>query len=165
MWTVRPRLAVAAPAYQWIAHASDLTVGSHRIAAYLSEAPRRPGSVQATSWDWLGMTNYRLRRWDDAARAWERAAETAPSRRILDQWMRAELARGDLSAAQAVLHRMVARDSTDAQAWLALAGVTSRIPDVGDSRRAVRKALELRPDSREAREIAAYLEKNYPEKR
>ncbi|HTK32308.1 MAG TPA: hypothetical protein VL332_10110 [Candidatus Saccharimonadaceae bacterium] len=159
---VAATLAVASPALQWLAHFTDVDLGFRRVEAFMSEPPTRTGVERGTSWDYLGVRNFRLERWPAAAHALAKAAETEPSPRILQQWALAETMHENLREAQRVYHLLLAKDPGNPSAWLGLAAVTSRIPDPPDCRQALEHLLALQPGNAEARQHLVELNKNYP---
>jgi hypothetical protein len=159
---VAATFAVASPALQWLAHFTDVDLGFRRVEAFMSEPPTRTGVERGTSWDYLGVRNFRLERWPAAAHALAKAAETEPSPRILQQWALAETMHEDLHEAQRVYHLLVAKDPGNPSAWLGLAAVTSRIPDPPDCRQALEHLLALQPGNAEARQHLVDLNKSYP---
>src|SRR5262249_18708413 len=83
-WIAAPvALGVAAAALQWLTHYADIDRGLERVEAFMVEPPPRGDAERGETWDYLGIRNLRLGRWSAAARAFSRAAETAPSPRIL----------------------------------------------------------------------------------
>ena len=145
------------PTVQWLAHFTSVEEGFRRIEAFATEAPRRTDNERGLAWDFIGIRNYRLRRLDDAVRAWATATDITPAPRIFEQWARGEIARGDLRAAQQIYHRMLARDSTDAEGWLELAELAQRIPDAEDLARATARLRVLRPGGTAAHSIGDYV--------
>jgi tetratricopeptide (TPR) repeat protein len=138
--------ATALPTVQWMAMQSDVARGMARVQAFLTEPPARTEGEQGKTWDYLGIRNYRLERWDAAAVAFEHAARTAPSPRVLSQWAMAELQRNDYPAARTLYARVVARDSTDTFAWTQLAGVAMQLGDTLTMRRAATAILRVKPN-------------------
>ncbi|HEY6100125.1 MAG TPA: hypothetical protein VIW03_11880, partial [Anaeromyxobacter sp.] len=109
-------LAAAAPATQWLAHHADLGRGLARVEALVREAPRRTPDERAKTWDYLGIRNFHLERWDESVRAFAHAAETAPSPRILREWANAEARRGRLDEARRIYLEIVAKSPGEAGA-------------------------------------------------
>jgi len=79
------------PTIQWLAHFTSVAQGFRRIEAFASEPPRRSDTERGLAWDFIGIRSYRLRDLDGAVRAWERAADITPARRIFEQWARGEM--------------------------------------------------------------------------
>jgi tetratricopeptide (TPR) repeat protein len=151
-------LAVATPAFQWLAHNTDIERGIARATAAVSEPPARIGSERASIWDYLGTRYYQLERWRDSADAFRSATETAPSPRLLQQWAMAETMAGDLETARKAYHRQLEREPDSYPGWMGLAAVTSRIPDFVECRRALNRLLEINPGDREATRLLRVLD-------
>jgi tetratricopeptide (TPR) repeat protein len=139
-------LGVAAPAVQWLTLHQDVERGLARARAFLDEPPRRDPAERAHMWDYLGVRNYHLERWQASAAAFREATTTAPSPRMLHQWAIASTMANDLRTAQVAYRRVLERDSSDYTAWLGLAAVSSRVQEFEESRRALRVMMRLRPD-------------------
>jgi hypothetical protein len=150
-------LAAAAPSMQWLAHNADLDRGLARVTAFMREPPARSAGERGKTWDYLGIRNFRLARWDAAAAALARAAETSPSPRILLEWATAETRRGDLAAAERVLDQAVLRSPEDGMAWTALTTVAVRRGDRDGARRAAEGLLRARPGDAYALKILAEI--------
>jgi len=150
-------LGVASAALQWLAHFADLERGLVRVEAFMNEPPRRSDGERGKTWDYLGIRNFRLQRWDAAARALAHAAETAPSPRILLEWGTAELRRGDFRAAQPVFRRVIELSPADAHAWSGLAATAMGLGDRDEARRAAETVLRLRPGDPFARRVLEQL--------
>src|SRR5262249_33560981 len=138
-------LAVAAPALQWLAPNARVNRRPPRPPAAVREAPARAASERASIWDYLGMRNYQLERWRAAADAFRHAVETAPSPRMLQQWAMAATEAGDLEAAREAYHRQLEKEPNSYSGWMGLAAVAAHIPDYAECRRALNRALEIRP--------------------
>jgi tetratricopeptide (TPR) repeat protein len=143
-------LAVAAPAYQWLAYHTVADRGIARALAAVQEPPPRPGAERASIYDWLGMRSYQLERWQISADAFKHAVETAPSPRMLQQWALAATMAGQFEEAREAYHRQLAKEPDSYTGWIGLAAVASRIPDLPECRRALNRALEIRPGDPEA---------------
>ena len=145
-------LSCAGPAAQWLTHHADLDRGLERIEAFLAGPPRRAEAERGTTWDFLGVRYSQLGRWDRAAEALSRAAETAPSPRILTEWGLAERARGNGRIAQDLFRRVAALDPGDLNAWFRLATSSWHMGDYDECRRATLELARLAPgDSAVAR--------------
>lgn len=131
----------AAPSVQWLAHQTDVDRGLARVAALMTEPPARSPEERGKTWDYVGVRNFNLERWNDAATAFARAAETQPSARVLTKWAMAETMRGHLRAAQQIYLRAIARDSSVLIAWQGYGVVSLRLGEFDEARRA---ALVLR---------------------
>jgi tetratricopeptide (TPR) repeat protein len=138
------------PAFQWVAVQSDLARGLARVDALVEGPPKREGPEWGNTWDYLGIRNFRLQRWDVSAEAFAHAAETSPSPRILRQWAFAESNRGDHAAAQRIFREMAKRNPDDYLGWSGLAQESSRLSDAPASREAAYQMLRLRPRDRDA---------------
>lgn len=144
-------LAAAAPSVQWLAHQTDVERGLARVTAFMTEPPRRDPIACGTTWDYLGIRNFNLEHWDAAAAAFERAAETQPSPRILIQWAMAETMRERLPAAEGLYARALEKDSTRAIAWQGYGVVSLRQGKLDQAHRAVVELLRFDPGNAEAR--------------
>jgi len=150
-------LGAASTALQWLVHFADLERGLERVEAFMTEPPRRSDGERGKTWDYLGIRNFRLRRWDAAARAFTHAAETAPSPRILLEWGTAELRRGNFSAAQPIFRRVIEVSPADIHAWSGLAAAAMALGDRDQARRAAEAVLRLRPGDPLARRVLERL--------
>lgn len=145
-WVAATAIAVTLlPTVQWMAMQSDVARGLDRVHALLAEPPARTPGERGKTWDYVGIRNYRLERWDAAAAAFEQAARTAPSPRVLSQWAMAEQQRGDYAAARRAYAEVVSRDSTNTFAWTQLAGVAMKLGDTTTMRRAAEGILRVNP--------------------
>ena len=154
---------VGMPALQWLTHNQDVDRALIRVEAFLSEPPARSAVDRTSGWDYIGITEFNRDHWSAAVRGFSRAAQTAPSPRILQQWALAETMNENLRAAQALYHRLTVLVPEDRSVWLGLAAVASRIPDPADSRRAARELLRLDPGNANALQILEYLDRDFPE--
>jgi hypothetical protein len=82
-------LAVAAPAFQWLALHTATDRGIERALAAVSEPPARAGTERA-SMNYLGMRNYQLERWRASADAPATRPRPRPARacRSSRRWLR-----------------------------------------------------------------------------
>jgi tetratricopeptide (TPR) repeat protein len=153
-------LGVAVPAAQWLIVHTDTVRGLKRVRAFVTEPPPRPDAQRGTTWDYLGIRNFRLERYPEAQEAFARAAETSPSPRILQEWALAATMAGDSRTAQQAYHRLLAKDPENRLGWLGLAAVSMRLRDVGEARRAATELIRRDPGNAEAQhvldEIARY---------
>jgi tetratricopeptide (TPR) repeat protein len=153
-WLAVPlTLAALVPALQWLAHNADVDRGFARVRALVLEPPARAPAERGTTWDFLGIRSFRLERWDDAAEAFARAAETSPSPRILQEWALAETMRRNYPAAREAYQRMLAKAPDNALGWLGLGTVTLHLGDYAEARRAAERLLELQPSNPQAFEL------------
>jgi hypothetical protein len=158
-WLVLPAaLATLAPTLQWLALNADVERGLTRIEAYLREPPRRSDAERGRTYDFLGIRNAQLGRWDASAAAMARAAETSPSPRVLLQWALAEQARGNAPVARDVFRRVSEIAPTDARAWYGLAVESWNLGDTLECRRAAETLARVSPGSPEARQLLQGLE-------
>jgi hypothetical protein len=152
-------LAAAAPSAQWLAHQTDVDRGLARVTALMTEAPRRGPEERGKTWDYVGVRNFNRERWDEAASAFARAAETQPSARVLTQWGMAETMRGDLHAAQRVYRRAIARDSSSVTAWQGFGVVSLRLGELDEAHRAILALLRRDPANPESHEVLKLIER------
>ncbi len=158
-------LAAAAPSVQWLAHQTDVDRGLVRVTALMTEPPSRGPEERGRTWDYVGVRNFNRERWDDAATAFGRAAETQPSTRVLTQWGMAETMRGDLRAAQRVYLRAIARDSSNVVAWQGYGVVSLRLGELDEAHRAVLALLRRDPGNPESRAVLGEIERMQAERR
>ena len=144
-------LGVAGFSLQWLVHFNDLDRGLTRVEAFMTEPPQRLDGERGKTWDYLGIRNFRLQRWDAAARAFGFAAETSPSPRILLEWGTAELRRRNYGAARDQFRRVIAAIPDEANAWSGLAAAAIELGDREEARRAAGNLLRLRPGDPVAR--------------
>ena len=67
--------ALATHVVAWLAIHSDVDRGLARVTAFVREAPERSPSARATTYDYLGIRNFRLGRWEASAGAFAHAAD------------------------------------------------------------------------------------------
>jgi tetratricopeptide (TPR) repeat protein len=151
-------LAVAAPSVQWLAHQTDIDRGLARVEAFMTEPPARDEFERGKTWDYLGIRNWNLERWEASARAFARAAETQPSPRVLTQWAVAETQSGNLRGAQEVFRLAIARDSTNERAWKGLFSVSVQLGELDEARRAAEEVVRRDSGHVEAREALRRLD-------
>jgi hypothetical protein len=162
-WLAVPASAlVVLTTYQWLAHSNQVDLGLQRVKAFVTEPPPRTEIERAGTWDYLGVWNYRLDRYREAAAAFSQATIVEPSPRLYQQWALAATMTGAYRSAQAVYHKLVVIDPRNASAWVGLGAVSSRIPDVDDAFLGAHRALELDPQNSVGRQLLAYLRKTYP---
>jgi hypothetical protein len=152
-------LGVAAPTLAWLGVQADLERGLARVEALMSEPPPRIEPERATTYDFLGGRYEDLRRYADAARAFSRAAEMAPSPRLLLQWAMLETMAGHLTEARGAYYRLLAKDSLTSTPWLGLATVATRAGDFQEGERAARRVLAIEPDNEQAIGILRFIER------
>jgi hypothetical protein len=145
--------SAAAPAVEWLAHNSDTDRGLARVRALMLEPPAREEAERGSTWDYLGIRNFRLQRWDAAAEGFSHAAETSPSPRILQEWALSETMRGRYAFSQQVYRRMLEKSPENALGWVGLATVSLRAGDLPEAARAANELLRLQPGSRKALRI------------
>lgn len=169
-------LGVAIPAIQWLAIHAETERGQARVAAFVLEPPQRTDAERGKTWDYLGIVSYRAERWEDAAEAFAKAAETAPSPRILLEWAMSETNRGNLRKAQEVYRRHLKDQPQSFFGWLGLGAVSIRLSDseasgaqqdadVAEARHAAAEVLKVQPGSPEAKRMQEYLDSKYPPSR
>jgi len=151
-------IAAAAPTLTWLAINADVDRGLARVEAYVSEPPRRSDAERARVWDFLGIRNAQLGRWDASAEAMAHAAETSPSPRVLLQWALAEQARGRSRVARDVFRRVTQMKPDDERAWYGLAAESWNLGDYDECRRAAERLRQVNPASPEARQLLGDLD-------
>ena len=161
------------PAIQWLAIHAETRRGQARVAAFVLEPPRRTDAERGKTWDYLGIVSYRAERWEDAAEAFAKASETAPSPRILLEWAMSETNRGNLRKAQEVYRRHLKEQPESFFGWLGLGAVSIRLADseekgsqqeadVAEARRAAAEVLKIQPGTPQAQRMVDYLNGRYP---
>jgi len=151
-------MAAVGPSLTWLALEADADRGLQRIHAYLSEPPHRSDVERGRVWDFLGIRNAQLGRWDASAEAMAKAAETSPSPRVLLQWALAEQARGRASVARDLFRRVTEMTPGDARAWYGLAAESWNLGDYEECRRATLGLEHAAPGSPEARQLLQSLD-------
>jgi hypothetical protein len=150
---VAATFAVAIPTIQWIGHHTDVDRGFARVRAFMLEPPPRPPEDRGTTWDFLGIRNFSLERWDDAADAFQHAADTSPSPRVLQEWAMAETMRKRYDEAQRIYRRMLDKAPDNLLGWLGLATVSLNRGDIDEARRAAHQLLALSPGDPDANRV------------
>ena len=150
-------LGAIAPSAQWLVHHTDLESGLMRVHAFATEPPARLGPERTAAWDYLGIRNSQLGRWEIAAAAFARAAEAGPSPRVLMEWGYAEERSGNFPAARRAYQRLVEKSPDDLVAWRSLAVTALRLGDQDEARRAAGEVLKRRPSDAAARQILEAL--------
>ena len=150
-------LGSLAPSVQWLMHNQDVDRGVARIEAYLAGPPTRGAEERALLHNFLGLRHEAFHRLDAAAEAFARAAELAPSPRILLEWSMAESSRGEYGTAQRILQGLVERTPDMIMAWSGLAYVSYELGDTAECRRAAESALRIRPDLAQPRDLLSRL--------
>ena len=145
--------AAASPTLLWLAHHSDLERGLARVRALMTELPIREPSERGNTWDYLGIQNANLQRWDQAAEDFARAAETSPSPRIKQERAMAETMRGNYRLAQQIYRDLVVQVPENPYAWLGLATTSMPLNDFAQARRGAQGVLDLDPGNSIARGI------------
>ncbi|MBI5711737.1 MAG: tetratricopeptide repeat protein [Candidatus Eisenbacteria bacterium] len=156
---VAAALAAAAPSVQWLAHQGDVDRGLARVRAFLDEPPRRSEAERGKTWDYLGVRNFRLERWQAATEAFAHAAETQPSPRVLAQWARAATQAGDFAEAQRIYRRVLERDPDSRTGWLGLGAVSTQLGDFVEAQHALRELIRRNPDNAGARQTLQQIER------
>jgi tetratricopeptide (TPR) repeat protein len=158
-------LACAAHVVAWLAIHADVDRGIARVTALVEGPPTRSPGGRGTTYDYLGIRNYRLGRWEASAAAFAHAAETSPSPRILQQWALAETSAGRLDAAQDVYRRLLAVVPEDQMGLFGMAAVSSRLSQLDTARVYAERLVGLHPDHVEGRALLRYLETEHPARR
>src|SRR5262249_42330272 len=118
------------------------------IGGSVAGPPSRGGEERALLHSSLALRHEAWNELDAAAESYARAAELAPSPRILMEWALAESNRGHLTTAQQILQRLVVRAPTMLMAWSELARVSYQLRDTAECRRAARRRAERRLPTR-----------------
>jgi tetratricopeptide (TPR) repeat protein len=150
-------MGVMAPTLQWLAHHTDIDRGFARVQAFIDEPPPRTAGDRGRSLDYLGIRNFRLDRYAAAAQAFGRAAEDAPSPRILHEWALAQNMSGDLSGAQRTYQRLMTKDPKNVLGWYGLAVVSTNLGDFAEARRACGELLKVAPGNPNALQLLGDL--------
>uniref|UniRef100_A0A832IAY3 Tetratricopeptide repeat protein n=1 Tax=Eiseniibacteriota bacterium TaxID=2212470 RepID=A0A832IAY3_UNCEI len=157
-WLAVPlALGLVAPAAQWLAHAHDPARGMARLEALVTEPPGRPPADRARISDFLGWRHWLDGDYAQAARAFERAAEAAPSPRMLTHVAMAESMLGRHERALAFYRRATERDSSFTLAWIGVAVSALNAGDLAVARAAAARLAALAPDDPKTVEILRAL--------
>jgi Tfp pilus assembly protein PilF len=143
---------------------ADLDRGLERIEAWVQGPPERPSEIRAMTWDYIGVRNYRARRYPESTAAFARAVELAPSPRLVLQWATsAEMARDDVSSKRAFT-LLLERAPDDFELRLtALVALARFARDEGDREsfsNYTRQAVEMAPQLPLVRELARQLDED-----
>ena len=162
-------LTLAAVAVQWLVHHTDRTRGLERVRAFVAESPALAPVERGLTWEFLGLSDRAAGDWDGAAGAFARAADTAPTPRVLQEWADAVAHIGDVRQAQEILQRVVSRDPANLNAWLRYAEVSVRLAgrdddaargaDLAAARRAADAVLAAAPGDPQAESLRAFLDR------
>jgi uncharacterized membrane-anchored protein len=154
----------AVPVLQTLLLSTDLDRGLQRIEAWTQGPPERPVEIRAMTWDYLGVRNYRARRYPQSTAAFARAAELAPSPRIVLEWATsAEMARDDVSAKQAfqlLLERAPNNYEFRLTALVALARYAHDEGDRESFSHYAKQAIEMAPQLPLVQQLARQLEED-----
>jgi hypothetical protein len=150
-------LGALAPSLQWLMHNHDARRGVARVEAYVAGPPTRGGEERALLYNFLALRHEAFSERDAAAESYARAAELAPSPRILMEWSMSESNRGNYAGAQQILQGLVARAPDMIMAWSGLAYVSYKLGDTAECRRAAESALRIRPDLVQPRDLLRRL--------
>jgi hypothetical protein len=154
-------LGSAVPVLQALTLAADLDRGLARVETWVEGPPVRPADECARTWDYLGVRNYRARRYSQATAAFARAAELAPSPRIVLEWATAaEMARDEASARQAfelLLERAGDEYQLRLTALVALARFAHNDGDMESFARYTNAAVEMAPRNPLVQRLAEQL--------
>ncbi|HTO89658.1 MAG TPA: hypothetical protein VMJ70_00880 [Candidatus Sulfotelmatobacter sp.] len=150
-WLV-PALALvtAGAALEHLLLQNQITAGFHRIEAYLEGPPRRSDTERALLWSFVAERQLALDRRDQAVASFAKAADFAPSPRILLEWALAEEDRHDWAAAREVYRKLVARSPEATVGWLGIANNSVNLADRAEAWRAAMIARQLEPSRPEA---------------
>lgn len=148
---------VIVPALGWLVHFHSTDAALHRVETYLAEPPARPDPERAPLCEYLGLRYSSLERWDDAADAYARAVQAAPSPRMRYEWAESEATRGRLRESERILLDLTGIAPQMALAWSALAQVSLRLGNLPQAREAAVHALERSPDDPGARMVMQEL--------
>jgi len=138
-------------------HNHDPLRGLRRVEVYLAGPPLRGGEERALLWNFLALRREAFQQLDAAAEAYARAAELAPSPRILIEWSMAESSRGNYAGAQRILQGLLERSPDMLMAWSGLAYVSYQLGDTAECRRAAESALRIKPDLAQPRDLLQRL--------
>jgi tetratricopeptide (TPR) repeat protein len=150
-------LGALAPSLQWLMHNHDPRRGMSRVEAYVAGPPTRGGEERALLYNFLALRHEAFNQLDAAAESYARAAELAPSPRIVMEWSMAESNRGNYAAAQRILQGLVERSPDMIMAWSGLAYTSYKLGDTAECRRAAESALRIRPDLKQPRDLLKRL--------
>lgn len=146
-------LGVMVPSLQWLVVHADTVRGLARVRAFVTEPPERPETQRGTTWDFLGIRNYRLERYAEAEEAFSHAVETSPSPRILHEWAYAAAMAGHDRVAQDAYRRLLAKEPNNDLGWLGLAAASMRLRDAPEAKRAATELIKREPTNADAKRI------------
>jgi tetratricopeptide (TPR) repeat protein len=151
-------IGCAVPTVEQLLVSHDPSWGMRRVNAYIDESPRRPDAHRTLALDYLG-TRYRLLgNADESARAFERAANITPARRVLYNWALAEADGGHYQRAREILERLIASGGATPDAFYTLGAVSYLLGDRVAARKAVLQTLALAPSAPAARQLLARID-------
>jgi hypothetical protein len=154
-WLAAPvALTCVASSVCWLALHHDVPRGTAWVKSLVTDPPGRSPNERGLTWDYLGSQAAEADRWTEAAEAFEHAAETAPSPRILSLWGAAEMMTGRFDRALELYRRSLALDPNSRIALRGLAWTSFRVGDYAEARRA---ALELQRRNFDAPEVPEML--------
>lgn len=154
---VAATLAVAAPAFQWVALQHDVVRSLARIESRLDRTRWVDATERAVTLDFVGLRYLGLSRTEDANRAFMHAVEAAPNPRVIVQWGMAALTRGDFVQAHNIFQRAAVADSNLPGAWRGLMTAASALGDRAELARATEQLERLVPDDPMIRDARAVL--------
>ena len=143
----------------WVSRDRDR--GWARVEAFIAGPPARTAVERTKTWDYLGASWYKARRYGDAERAYARAAETSRSQRMYLQWAMAAQNAGHLAESQRVFRELAGFAPGTGAAWQGLGSVSWQIGDYAEAARAARRLADLSPGDPEIQGRAQYVEGFY----
>jgi hypothetical protein len=135
----------------------DVDRGLAQVRALLTEPPARTESQQIATWDFIGLRNMRLGRWQDAADAYRQVAQRAPHPRALQLWGTNAAAAGQFVEARMAFRAMTVRAPERPMGWAGLWAVATFLDDTASVRTAEARLRSYPETGAEAEEIGEHL--------
>ncbi len=151
-------IGTAVPTLQLLVVTSDIDRSLARIEASVTEPPTRPVLERARTWDFLGVRNEDLERWDATARAFAQSEKDAPNLRVIAARAHAEEQRENWAGAQEAYRELAARAPDGPMAWEGLHRSSVRLRDFEESWRSARELARLHPGDESYRLRFAFLD-------
>jgi hypothetical protein len=150
-------LTVATLSIGWLAHHVDIDRGLARVEAFVTRPPRRAEYDRAATWDFLGIRNFNLKRWDAAAHDLAQTAALTPSPRILMEWALASIRAGNYDDAERAYQALVKGSPHEVSGWRELAKIEYRRGNLDGARTALLEILKLTPGDAVATEMLSQI--------
>ncbi len=161
-WLALPlTLASAVPTLDVMLSHQDLDRGLARAHALLDEPPRRSEAHRLATLDFIGMRSLRAWRWNEAADAFGRLAESAPHPRALVLWGTAAAIARDDASAELAFRTLVERAPDHPLGWVGVWATSAWSGDSASGAIAADVMRRWRRDGPEQRQVRNHLA-HYP---